>query len=167
MPQRARIVIVDDEIDLAEAYAEYLGDLGHQVEVAPSAAHLDDLLERGPVDLIILDLNMPGETGLDALRRLRAGGIGPVLILTANPDPIERVVGLELGADDFVVKPVDLQELAARAAGLLWRYRQVKREVVTLERATVDLSASRLLRLGRPPERLAGGEIALDRKSVV
>lgn len=161
--KRAKIAIVDDEVDLAEAFAEYLSDLGHDVQVAGSAAELDAILERTALDLVILDLNMPGESGMEALRRLRGEGSPPVLILTANTDPIERVVGLELGADDFVVKPVEPQELAARAAGLLRRYGRGAREVVAFERATVDLSASRLLRIGHPPERLGPGEVLLVR----
>jgi DNA-binding response OmpR family regulator len=163
MAARARIVIVDDEVDLAEAYAEYLEDLGHDVTVASSVSGLDAEMARGPVDLVILDLNMPGEGGMDALRRLRGAGFGPVLILTANPDPIERVIGLELGADDFVVKPVEPQELAARAAGLLRRYGGAARDLVAFERATVDLGAARLLRIGQAPERLGPGEVVLIR----
>ncbi|HVL70925.1 MAG TPA: response regulator transcription factor [Beijerinckiaceae bacterium] len=163
MHSRAKIVIVDDEVDLAEAYAEYLSDLGHEVVLTPSTAELDAVLARGKVDLIVLDLNMPGESGLAALRRLHADGIGPVLILTGNPDPIERVVGLELGADDFVVKPVEPQELAARVAGLLRRYGRADRHLVPLESVTVDLTAARMLRVGHPPERLGPGEVLLIR----
>ena len=163
MVKRARIALVDDEVDLAEAYAEYLGDLGHEVSVAASAAELDRIMERTSIDLVILDLNMPGEKGLEVLRRLRRSGATPVLILTANPDPFERIVGLELGADDFVVKPVEPQELAARAAGLLRRYGRAERELVAFENATVDLTASRLLRVGYPPERLGPSEVLLVR----
>jgi DNA-binding response OmpR family regulator len=163
MAVRSRIAIVDDEVDLAEAYAEYLADLGHEVMTLPSAAALDDLLAQQTVDLVILDLNMPGERGLDALQRLTERGIGPILILTGMGDPIERVVGLELGADDFVVKPVEPRELAARAIGLLSRYGRADRELVAFEDATVDLTASCLLRDGRPPQRLAPGEVMLVR----
>ena len=163
MHRRARIVIVDDEIDLAEAYAEYLSDLGHEVELAGSATQLYGIIGRKPIDLVVLDLNMPGEGGLDVLRRLRAEGISPVLILTGVPEPIERVVGLELGADDFVVKPVEPQELAARVAVLLRRYGRSDRDVIAFEKATVDLTASRLLRPGHRPERLTAGEIMLLR----
>ncbi|HEY8567150.1 MAG TPA: response regulator [Beijerinckiaceae bacterium] len=167
MARRARIAIVDDEPDLAEAFAEYLSDLGHQVDLAPSAAHLDRLMTRASLDLIILDLNMPGEHGLDTLRRLRADeDAPPVLILTANSDSIDKIVGLELGADDYVVKPVDPRELAARATGLLKRYGRADRELVLLERVTVDLTASRLLRDDGAPERLTPGEIALIRAFV-
>jgi DNA-binding response OmpR family regulator len=163
VPRHATIVIVDDEIDLAEAYGEYLSDLGYEVELATSATGLYAIVGRTAIDLVILDLNMPGEGGLDVLRRLRAEGIAPVLILTAIPEPIERVVGLELGADDFVVKPVEPQELAARVAALLRRYGRAGRDVIVFEQATVDLTASRLLRSGHRPERLTAGEITLLR----
>ena len=163
MARYARLILVDDEPDLVEAYAEYLSALGHEVRTAASAAACDALLEREPADLIVLDVNMPGENGLDYLRRLRDTRSLPVLVLTGNPDTIDRVIGLELGADDFVIKPCDPQELAARVAGLLGRYRIATREVVQFEHATVDLSASRLLRLGHPPERLGPGEVMLVR----
>jgi DNA-binding response OmpR family regulator len=106
---------------------------------------------------------MPGESGLDYLPRLRATRGIPVLIMTAVPDPVDRVLGLEMGADDFVQKPCDPQELAARVAGLLRRYNAATREIVRFETVTVDLTASRLLRAGLPPERLGPGEIMLVR----
>ena len=115
MARRSRIVIVDDEVDSVAAHAEYLSDLGHDVLVVPSTAELDILLARDTIDLVILDLNMPGERGLDALRRL--GKTCPILILSAQADYYERVVGLELGADDFVSKPVDPRELRRACLG--------------------------------------------------
>ena len=163
MARYAKLILVDDEPDLVEAYAEYLSALGHEVRTASSAAACDALLEREGADLIVLDVNMPGENGLDYLRRLREARSLPVLVLTGNPDTIDRVIGLELGADDFVIKPCDPQELAARVAGLLARYKVANREVVQFEHATVDLTASRLLRIGHPPERLGPGEVMLVR----
>lgn len=163
MARYAKLVLVDDEPDLAEAFADYLSALGHEVRTASSAAECDALLDRDPADLVVLDVNMPGESGLDYLRRLRETRAMPVLVLTGVPDPIDRILGLELGADDFVLKPCDPQELAARIAGLLNRYRITTREVVQFEHATVDLTASRLLRIGHPPERLGAGEVMLVR----
>lgn len=163
MARYAKLVLVDDEPDLVEAFADYLSALGHEVRTAGSAAECDLLLDREPADLVVLDVNMPGENGLDYLRRLRETRAMPVLVLTGVPDPVDRILGLELGADDFVLKPCDPQELAARIAGLLNRYRITTREVVRFEQATVDLTASRLLRIGQPPERLGPGEVMLVR----
>jgi DNA-binding response OmpR family regulator len=161
MPRRCRIIIVDDEVELAHAYAEYLSDLGHDVTALPSTAELDKLLAKSSVDLLILDLNMPGERGLDALRRLRK--TCPILILSAHADAIERVVGLELGAEDVLAKPIDPRELAARVLGVLQRYGRIERELIPFERTTVDLTASCLLSEGKAPERLSPGEILLVR----
>lgn len=163
MARYAKLVLVDDEPDLVEAFADYLSALGHEVRTAGSAAECDLLLDREPADLVVLDVNMPGENGLDYLRRLRETRAMPVLVLTGVPDPVDRILGLELGADDFVLKPCDPQELAARISGLLNRYRITTREVVRFEQATVDLTASRLLRIGQPPERLGPGEVMLIR----
>lgn len=163
MARRTTIALVDDEPDLSGALGEYLSDLGYDVLTADCVAAGKRLFERGTIDLIVLDLNMPGGNGLDWLRELRAEAVTPVLILTSNPDPIERVVGLELGADDFVVKPVDPRELAARVAGILGRHSGRHREVVAFERVSVDLAAARLLVVGRPCERLGPGEVMLVR----
>ena len=163
MARFAKLIIVDDEPNLLDAFADYLSALGHEVRTASSAAECDALLDREPADLIVLDVNMPEESGLAYLRRLRQTRTIPVLILTALPDPVDRIAGLELGADDFVLKPCDPQELAARIAGLLRRYKVASREVVQFEHATVDLTASRLLRIGHPPERLGPGEVMLVR----
>ena len=161
MSRRPRIALVDDELDLAEPLAEYLGNLGYTTDIATSAAECDRLLARGGVDLVVLDLNMPGESGLDLLRRLHETSSIPVLILTGSSDFIDRITGLEMGADDFVVKPVEPQELAARIGGILRRRGLSNRNLIRLEHVTVDLSASRLLRPGVPPERLGAGEVVL------
>lgn len=161
MARRSRIIMVDDETDLAEAHAEYLTELGHQVSVLASTAELDLYLERETVDLVILDLNLPGERGLDALRRLRDKC--PILIFSGHADFYDRVVGLELGAVDVVSKPIDPRELAARVLGILQRHGRIERELITFENTTVDITASCLLRDGLAPERLSPGEIALIR----
>lgn len=163
MARRPRIAVVDDEIDLQEALAEYLGDIGFDVKTAGSLAGCEKLLDGESFDLIVLDLNMPGSTGLDSLSRLRKRYEGPVLVLTANSEQSDRIAGLETGADDFVVKPADPQELAARISGILQRTGSSRRELIRLERATVDLTASCLLFQGKAPERLGPGEVVLLR----
>ena len=163
MRRRADILIVDDTAEVAQTFADYLGGLGHDVETAASVADCERRLERKAADLIVLDINMPGENGLDYLERLRRTSKVPVIVMTGSSDIFDRVIGLELGADDFLVKPIDPQELAARIAGLLERFGMQRRITIRFERVTVDLTASRLLRTGCGPERLSAGEIALLR----
>ena len=118
----ARILVCDDEPDVREMLAEYLGKRGFAVETAGDAAGLRAVLERGAADLVLLDINMPGEDGLAALRTLRGGGsVIPVVLLTARGAVIDRIVGIEMGADDYLAKPVDLRELEARIKAVLRR----------------------------------------------
>jgi DNA-binding response OmpR family regulator len=163
MARGQRIALVDDEIDLLEPLADYLTDLGFEVEVALSTAQCEQMLTKARIDLIVLDVNMPGENGLDFLRRIQGSFHGAILMLTANPDDIDRIVGLEAGADDYVSKPVEPQELAARISGILKRRSGLRRDLIHFETVTVDLTASCLLRPGEPPERLGPGEVALLR----
>lgn len=119
MAERPEILICDDEPVLREMVRDYLDGRGYLVSEAENAEALHRRLESHHPDLIILDINMPGEDGLMALRKLRTQSQVPVIMLTAADEVIDRVVGLEMGADDYVGKPVDLRELEARIkAGL-------------------------------------------------
>jgi two-component system phosphate regulon response regulator OmpR len=118
---RHRLVVVDDEPELRAMLAEYLGRHGYAVATAADGAELDRCLAEGMPDLLILDVNMPGESGFDIARRIRTAGDVPILMLTAADDVVDRVVGLELGADDYVTKPFDLRELRARIQAVLRR----------------------------------------------
>ncbi len=163
MTSAARLLIVDDERDLAEAFAEYLGDLGYDVAVAVSAWELEAQLERRSADLVVLDVDLPGRSGLDLIRDGAIPDGTAVVVLTGNPDRIDRVIGLELGADDYIQKPVDPRELAARIAGVLRRRQGRRRPLVVFETVSVDLAAARLLRENGAAERLSPGEISLVR----
>jgi DNA-binding response OmpR family regulator len=163
MTSAARLLIVDDERDLAEAFAEYLGDLGYDVAIAGSARDLEAALERRSVDLVVLDVDLPGRNGLELIRDGAIPDGTAVVILTGNPDSIDRVIGLELGADDYIQKPVDPRELAARIAGVLRRRQGRRRPLVVFETVSVDLAAARLLRENGSAERLSPGEISLVR----
>ena len=163
MAARLRVMLIDDEPDLTEPLAAYLSDLGYLVDTAMSGAEALRKLERQAADLAVIDLNMPGLSGLDLLRHLRDGHDMATLILTGNQDTVDRIAGLETGADDFLVKPVEPQELAARISGILARRGRGRRDLLRLERVAVDLTASRLLRLGEKPERLGPGEVTLLR----
>src|SRR5215213_5852489 len=119
--EAASILVVDDELDLRRVLAEYLTKHGFSVRTAASGAELDIELTEKAADLLILDINMPGEDGLSIARRIRASMGIPILMLTAADEVIDRVVGLEIGADDYVTKPFDLRELLARVRTVLRR----------------------------------------------
>lgn len=127
----AHIVLVDDEEDLREPTAAYLREHGLDVSEADGGRALDRLLARRPIHLAVLDVTMPEEDGFAIARRLRARPepIG-IIMLTARRDVIDRIVGLELGADDYLVKPFEPRELLARIRAVLRRL-DAKPNVVT------------------------------------
>lgn len=117
-----RVVIVDDDARIRELLQRYLTQEGFDVLLAESGQRLDRLLLRDPVDLIVLDLMLPGEDGLSICRRLRtAGDHTPIIMLTAKGEDVDRIVGLELGADDYLPKPFNPRELLARIHAVLRR----------------------------------------------
>lgn len=118
---RQRLVIVDDDAGLCATIAEYLTRYGFAVTAAGGGAELDAIIAQGMPDLVILDISLPGENGFAIARRLRATSDVPFLMLTAADDVVDRVVGLELGADDYVSKPFNLRELLARVESILRR----------------------------------------------
>lgn len=117
----ARVIIVDDEAEIRSMIADYLARDGYSVCRCGSGAELDAILESGPADLIVLDVSLPGEDGISIARRLRAAGSTPIIMLTALDDIVDRIVGLEVGADDYLTKPFDLRELRARVRAVLRR----------------------------------------------
>jgi two-component system phosphate regulon response regulator OmpR len=129
MADAARVLVVDDEPDLRGMIAEYLGKQGFVVSAAADGRELDAHLASDFPDLLILDVNMPGEDGFAIARRMRARSAVPILMLTAADDIVDRIVGLEIGADDYLTKPFDLRELLARVRALL---RRVARPVVAI-----------------------------------
>jgi DNA-binding response OmpR family regulator len=121
---RARIVIVEDEPDLREAVAEYLGANGFDVATAADAAEMRALAATGPFHLAILDIAMPGEDGLSLGRWIRSTMSAGIIYASAAGSAIDRIVGLEIGADDYIVKPYELRELLARVRSVLRRVPQ-------------------------------------------
>lgn len=115
------ILICDDETDLREMLQEYLEKRAFRVVLAGNAEEMRAVLSENDPDLILLDINMPGEDGLTALRSLRTDNNVPVVMLTAAGETIDKIVGLEMGADDYLGKPVDLRELEARIKAVLRR----------------------------------------------
>jgi two-component system phosphate regulon response regulator OmpR len=115
------IAVVDDEEDLRDAVATYFRANGYEVSEAGGGASLRAIMRDRPVDLVVLDLNMPGEDGISVARDLRARGPIGIVMLTANTDVVDRIAGLEVGADDYVGKPFELRELLARVRAVLRR----------------------------------------------
>ena len=134
------IVMVDDEEDLREPIAAYLREQGVEVGEAGGGAELDALLLRRVPALVVLDVTMPDEDGFSIARRLRAkyDNLG-IVMLTARRDVIDRVVGLELGADDYIMKPFEPRELLARIRSVLRRLAAVAAAPTMLSRADRDL----------------------------
>ena len=115
------ILLVEDDPRLAEMLTEYLGQAGFRVSPAPTGRSALDLLAGGGLDAVILDLMLPDMDGLEVCRQLRATSDLPVLMLTARGDAIDRIVGLEMGADDYLPKPFEPRELLARLRAILRR----------------------------------------------
>ncbi len=121
MSDRIHIAVVDDERDIRETVAEYLDMNGYKVSKADGGPALRKLAEQGRIDLAVLDVTMPGEDGLSLARWLRDHSGAGVIMLTARDSVVDRVVGIEMGADDYVTKPFDLRELLARVKAVLRR----------------------------------------------
>lgn len=139
-----RILLVEDDALLADGLARALRQSGYRVEIAGDGRLADRCLEAGIFDLILLDLGLPGLDGSEVLRRLRARKQGvPVLVLSARDALEERVRLLDLGADDYVLKPVALAELEARVRALIRRGRGVAEPVLRLGPVTLDLNGKR------------------------
>jgi two-component system, OmpR family, response regulator len=121
MSQSQHIIIVDDEAPAREMVGDYLKMHGFTVTLCDGGKSLRAAIEGSVPDLVVLDLNMPEEDGLSIIRDLKGRTNVPVIMLTATASPIDRVVGLELGADDYVAKPCELRELMARIRSVLRR----------------------------------------------
>jgi DNA-binding response OmpR family regulator len=117
------ILVVDDEPSISEVVGIYLRRAGYQVAVARDGQEALDALEKEPPDLVVLDLMLPEVDGLEITRRLRAEGDTPIIMLTARREEADRIAGLEMGADDYVVKPFSPQELVSRVKAVLRRTR--------------------------------------------
>jgi len=118
---RDRILIVDDDEDIRKLLEEYLRKNGFDAQAVADGPAMREALAARPASLVVLDLMLPGEDGLSLCRQLRARSQVPVLMLTAKGDPVDRIVGLEMGADDYLAKPFDPRELLARIRSILRR----------------------------------------------
>jgi len=166
---KTRILVVDDDLRLRDLLQRYLTEQGLAVHTVSDAAGMDKQLARERVDLLVLDLMLPGEDGLSICRRLRAGkNAVPIIMLTAKGEDVDRIVGLEMGADDYLPKPFNPRELVARIHAVL-RRRAVplppgapaqEPEKVGIGNMTVNLATRTLERNGQSIS-LTTGEFAL------
>ncbi|MGN6312031.1 MAG: response regulator [Xanthobacteraceae bacterium] len=148
MSQSQHIIIVDDEAPAREMVGDYLRMHGFTVTLCDGGKSLREAIAAGLPDLVVLDLNMPEEDGLSIIRDLKARTNVPVIMLTATASPIDRVVGLELGADDYVAKPCELRELMARIRSVLRRTIPVKTAADPTPVASTKPSTDHLVRFG-------------------
>ena len=122
------LLIVEDQHDLAELVALHLADLAQRIHLCSDGTEALRIAASNPPDLVILDLGLPGLDGLEVCRRLRASArYVPILMLTARSSDAERVLGLEFGADDYLVKPFNVMELVARAKAIVRRMEALRK----------------------------------------
>ncbi len=158
------ILVVDDDSDIRGLLSDFLARNGYRVSVAPNGAAMMQTLSTTRIDLVILDIAMPGDDGLTLCRRLRASGTMPIIMLTARGGEADRIVGLEMGADDYLPKPFSTGELLARVRAVLrrsvmsdpdapaeghrvfefagWRLDVTRRQLHSPAKALVDLRAT-------------------------
>jgi DNA-binding response OmpR family regulator len=145
MTQTQHIIIVDDEAPAREMVGDYLKMHGFTVTLCDGGKSLRGAIETSVPDLVVLDLNMPEEDGLSIIRDLKSRINVPVIMLTATASPIDRVVGLELGADDYIAKPCELRELMARIRSVL---RRSAPKAHAAETASTKAAKDQLVRFG-------------------
>jgi len=163
-----RILVVDDDVRLRDLLSRYLTEQGFHVATLPDARELDRKLQRDPPHLVVLDLMLPGEDGLAVCRRLRGGGeTVPIIMLTAKGSDVDRIVGLEMGADDYLPKPFNPRELVARIHAVLRRHGERAAPGAPATEGTMPFGpfvldlAARTLADGDRTIRLTTGEFAL------
>lgn len=122
------ILVVDDHRDIREPLAEYLEKNGYRTSKAENGERLSTIIRTAKVDLIVLDILMPGENGLEICRRIRETKDIPIILLTAVAEETDRIVGLEMGADDYVTKPFNPRELLARIKNVLRRTNKIPKQ---------------------------------------
>jgi len=166
MARSSHILIVEDDREIRTMVSRFLQKHGYRVSAADSARAMDKILPAARIDLLILDIMLPGEDGLSICRRIRADSAMPVIMLTASGEPTARVVGLEMGADDYIAKPFDPYELLARIKAVLrrasampaimqaatpailrfsgWQLNSVARELLNPENSRVILTSAEL-----------------------
>jgi two-component system, OmpR family, response regulator len=187
MNETRHLLVVDDDRELCVLLSKFLSRHGYRVSVAPNGAAMTQTLKNARIDLVILDIMLPGEDGLSLCRRMRANGATPIIMLTAVGEETDRIIGLEIGADDYLAKPFSPRELLARIRAVLrrasipatgspagvgrvfefagWRLDVTRRQLYSPANALVDLRAAEfdlLLALVERPQRVLTRDQLLD-----
>jgi two-component system OmpR family response regulator len=168
MEQSTHILFVEDDADIRTMVADLLRQNGFRASVAREGREMDRILDVSRIDLIILDIMLPREDGLSLCRRVRAASNVPIIMLTARGSEVERVVGLEMGADDYLTKPFSTHELLARIRAVLRRAQAVsrtprdeRRSALSFAGWRLDLGTRRLQSADGTRVPLTGGEFEL------
>ncbi len=157
----ARILIVDDEPEIVRLVVDYLAEAGFTTDTARTGPDAISRAQTDPADLIVLDLGLPGMDGLDVTRTLRRGSDVPIIMLTARDDETDKLIGLELGADDYVTKPFSPRELVARVRAVLRRRAGAgQSDVINVGDVSLDIPRMRATRDGQQID-LTATEFAL------
>jgi two-component system, OmpR family, response regulator len=168
METPAHILIVDDDREISSLLAEYLEKNGYRTSTAGDGKAMWKALDDNRIDLIVLDLNLPGDDGLTLCRNLRAKSGIPVIMLTARGEPLDRILGLEMGADDYLPKPFEPRELFARIRSVLRRTQALpaagqatESQMVRFADWTMDTTARHLINPQGVVVSLSGAEFRL------
>jgi two-component system, OmpR family, phosphate regulon response regulator OmpR len=166
--QNKKILVVDDDIRLRELLQRYLTEQGFTVKVASDAKEMDVILAAEPIELLVLDLMLPGEDGLSICRRIRGSGtLLPIIMLTARGDEVDRIIGLEMGADDYLPKPFNPRELLARINAVMRRHERLQPSAPAINTDNVTIgeylfnASTRSLTKGGASITITSGEFAL------
>lgn len=158
MAEAKRILIVDDEPQIAEVLEQYLLDEGFAIEKAQDGSSAVHVFKSSRPDLVILDLKLPGMSGLEAFHQMRAESDAPIIMLTSRSDEVDRVIGLELGADDYITKPFSPREVVARVKTVLRRLAHAR----SMEPASTQTTPNTAPAASPAPGRLVIGAIEID-----
>lgn len=143
----AKVLIVDDDENICEVIKMYLESSGYETEIAHNGKDAIEQFGSYKPDLVVLDIMLPYIDGIDVLKAIRKESEAPVILLTAKGDTFDKVLGLELGADDYMVKPFEPKELIARVKAVLRRYsvEGINKEVLTFEDLVIDINSYNVL----------------------
>ncbi len=168
MENTDHILVVDDDAEIRSLLGAYLRKSGYETNAVPDGRAMWEALARGKVDLIVLDVMLPGDDGLTLCRKLRSESDTPVIMLTARGDETDRIVGLEMGADDYLAKPFSPRELLARIKSVLRRTRSLPRnlraddaQIIVFAGRRLDVVARHLLSQDGVVTALSGAEFQL------